>query len=180
MKDKCELIKKVNKLRTSGYIKESVVKILTGFFGIPTIISSEERDIRVVYDATKCGLNKAVWAPNFYLLTVDSALKLTECDSWFDDLDVGEMLFNYLLYQNMKSYPGVDVIDVATTQLGFKDGLNQMADVNVDIDTGSNIVGVVNAFSGIPVGYNNGLKSTMGVLMCVDICTRGYYWGEEV
>ena len=89
LKDKCELVKKVHKVRTRGYINECTVKSLTDFFGVPNIISSEERDIKVVYDATTCGLNEAVLDPNFYLPIVDSALTPIECDSWFVDLDVG-------------------------------------------------------------------------------------------
>ena len=126
MKEKYELIKKVKKVRTRGYIKEGAIKSLTGFFGVPKIISSKERDIRVVYDATKCGLNEAVWAPNFCLPTVESTLRLTACDSWLDDLDVGEMFLNYPLDPNMGSYDGVDVTDIVTTQIGCKDGLSQI------------------------------------------------------
>ena len=79
--DTCELIKKVDKVRKRSYIKKGAVKILTDFFGVPKIISSVERYIRVMCDATKCGLNEAVWAPNFYLPTVESALRLTDYDS---------------------------------------------------------------------------------------------------
>ena len=55
LKEKSELIKKVNKVRPRVYVKKGPVKSLIGFFGFTKIISSEERDIRTVYDTSKCG-----------------------------------------------------------------------------------------------------------------------------
>ena len=65
---------------------------LIGYFGAPKFMDEENvvLDISAVYDATKCGLNKAVGAPNFYLSTVDSALRMTDITSWFGDFDFGD------------------------------------------------------------------------------------------
>jgi hypothetical protein len=69
-------------------------------------------DIRVVYDATVCGLNDALWAPNFFLPTVDSILRNASSSSWFGDIDLGEMFLNYPLDEDIRPYAGVDVTNV--------------------------------------------------------------------
>jgi hypothetical protein len=66
----------------------------------------------VVYDATACGLNDALWAPNFFLLTVDSILRNASSSSWFGDIDLGEMFLNYPLDEDIRPYAGVDVMNV--------------------------------------------------------------------
>ena len=62
--------RKVNGVRAREYIKEGGVKSITGFFDVP----KGDLDIRMVYDATKCGLNDALWTPNFFLPTIDLIL----------------------------------------------------------------------------------------------------------
>jgi hypothetical protein len=42
------------------------VSSLTSFFAVPKGTAG----IRVVYDATRSGLNDAIWAPNFFLPTI--------------------------------------------------------------------------------------------------------------
>ena len=59
-----KLLSKLSKVRNRNYIEQGFVKSLTGYFAVP----KAETDIRVVYDATKCGLNDALWAPNFVCL----------------------------------------------------------------------------------------------------------------
>jgi hypothetical protein len=59
---------KLRKVRDRGYIQLGFVKSLTGFFAVP----KASTDIRVVYDATQCRLNEALWSPNFFLRMVDS------------------------------------------------------------------------------------------------------------
>ena len=50
--------KKLGKVRERGYIEPSPVNSLTGYFDVEKAGGS---DIRMVYDATKCGLNDAIW-----------------------------------------------------------------------------------------------------------------------
>jgi hypothetical protein len=52
--------KKLWKVRSRNYIEKGPVLSLTGYFDVPKTIF----DIRMVYDASKCRLNKVVWAPN--------------------------------------------------------------------------------------------------------------------
>ena len=55
-----------------------------------------------------------------------------------------------------------------------------MLDINMGIDTGSNIVGVVNNFLDTPVGNNNGLKKTVGVRMGIDAGTKNVSFVTDV
>ena len=96
-------------MRKRGYIQPGFVKSLTGYFAVP----KAKTDIRVVYDATQCGLNNAMWAPNFFLPMVDSILRNASSATWFGDLDLGEMFLNYALDMNVHAYAGVDVTEVA-------------------------------------------------------------------
>jgi len=61
---------KLENVLDKGYIRPGRVKSLTGYFGVlkgPT-------DIRMVYDATRSGLNATLWSPNFGLPTVETLL----------------------------------------------------------------------------------------------------------
>ena len=80
-----------------GYINVGGVKSITGFFDVP----KGDEDIRMVYDANKCGLNKALWTPNFFLPTIDSILRNADDHTWFGDIDLGEMFLNYWLDEEL-------------------------------------------------------------------------------
>ena len=96
---------KVNEVRSRGYINTGGVKSTTGFFDVP----KGDSDIRIVYDATKCGLNAVLWTPNFFLPTIDSILHNADDETWFGDIDLGEMFLNYWLDEELCPYVGVDV-----------------------------------------------------------------------
>jgi hypothetical protein len=51
----------------------------------------------MVYDATKCGLNELVWAPNFFIPSVESMVDLLDSKSWMADIDLGGMFLNFPL-----------------------------------------------------------------------------------
>ena len=103
---------KINKVRERGYILPGEAKLLTGFFAV----SKGEGDIRIVYDATACGLNKALWAPSFFLPTIDSILRNADSGTWFGDIDLGEMFLNYFLDEEMRAWAGVDVREIGGAQ----------------------------------------------------------------
>jgi hypothetical protein len=96
---------KIQKVRSKGYITAGSVSSLTGFFHVP----KGDDDIRIVYDLTACGLNDALWAPNFWMPTIVNVLDCATEDSWFGDVDAGEMFLNYMLDENIRPYAGVDV-----------------------------------------------------------------------
>ena len=50
------MAEKISKVRERGYIQPGKVNSLTGFFAIP----KGDDDIRIVYDATACGLNESL------------------------------------------------------------------------------------------------------------------------
>ena len=96
---------KIRKVRDNrGYLELGHVCSLTGFFAVP----KGSDDIRMVYDATKCGLNEALWAPNFALPTVESVINNATGSTWFGDIDLGEMFLNYPLDRRIRPYAGVD------------------------------------------------------------------------
>jgi len=99
------LSKKVNKVLDRRYLESGYVHSLINYFAVP----KGKDDIRVVYDGTKCGLNASVWAPNFFLPSVDSLLMYTSNSTWFADLDLGEMFLNYFLDEALRPYCVVDV-----------------------------------------------------------------------
>ena len=102
-RDKCK--EKIVDVRRKRYVQEGKVESLTGFFAVP----KGDKDIRMVYDATKCGLNSALWSPNFGLPTIDSVLRNADESTWFGDIDLGEMFLNYFLDEDLRSFAGLDL-----------------------------------------------------------------------
>jgi len=100
-----QLKDKVEKVVHRGYVEEGYVGSLINYFAVP----KGEGDIRVVYDGTKCGLNQCVWAPNFFLPSVDSLLMKVSKRTWFSDMDLGEMFLNFYLDRRVRPFAGVDV-----------------------------------------------------------------------
>jgi len=99
---------KVNVPLQRRYITRGYVKSLTGFFAVP----KGENDIRIVYDASKCGLNDALWCPNFFLPSIDSVLRNAGSETWFGDIDLGEMFLNFQLDEKILPWVGVDVSEL--------------------------------------------------------------------
>ena len=77
---------------------------LTSYFSVP----KGEDDVRMVYDGTKSGLNKAMWVPRFPLPTADSHLRALEPGTFCADSDIGEMFLNFILHEGVRSLCGVD------------------------------------------------------------------------
>jgi hypothetical protein len=90
------------------YIKFGPVSSLTGSFPVP----KGEDDLRMVYDASKCGLNSQLWAPNFMLPTIDMTLRHVDHSGWFGDIDLGEMFLNFPLDINLRPFVGIDATDL--------------------------------------------------------------------
>ena len=90
------------------YIKPGPVISLTGSFAVP----KGDSDVRMVYDATKCGLNEKLWAPNFMLPTIDMTLRHVDESGWFGDIDLGEMFLNFPLDTKLQPYTGIDATEL--------------------------------------------------------------------
>ena len=90
------------------YVQPGQVVSLTGSFPV----AKGENDIRMVYDATKCGLNEQIWAPNFMLPTIDMTLRHVTETGWFGDIDLGEMFLNFPLDSDLRAYVGIDATEL--------------------------------------------------------------------
>lgn len=96
---------KLSKVTARGYMERGPVRSLTGFFDVP----KTEVDIRLVYGATKCGLNEAVWPPNFFIPSADTLSRYLTKHSWLGDIDLGEFFLNFPLDPRIRPYAGVDL-----------------------------------------------------------------------
>ena len=103
--DAARVAAKLKAVRDKRYISEGMVKSLTSFFAVP----KGDTDIRIVYDLSACGLNEALWAPSFWMPSVDNVLDVATHSSWFSDIDAGEMFLNYKMDSRVQPYAGVDV-----------------------------------------------------------------------
>ncbi len=95
---------KLQGVRDKKYIDKGEVQSLTSYFCVP----KGETDIRMVYDATRSGLNQSLWAPNFGMPTVDTLVRGVMEYTWMGDLDIGEMFLNFCLHPELHPFCGVD------------------------------------------------------------------------
>ena len=104
--DKLALVaKKVNGMVTRTYLSAGPVRSCLHFFAVP----KGATDVRIVYDGTSCGLNEALWAPNFYLPSSKAAAHMLTFSSWLADADFGEMFHNFFLDEKIRKHAGVDM-----------------------------------------------------------------------
>jgi hypothetical protein len=68
----------------------------------------------MVYDATRSGLNDALWSPNFGLPTVESLLRGEEFGTWMGDINLGEMFLNFCHDEDLLEFCGVDLTPFCT------------------------------------------------------------------
>lgn len=74
-------------------------KLQQNRFVVPKITDDKGNvtDIRVVYNTTSCKLNAKVWAPNFWMPTINTPLGSLSYGYWSLDFDIGEMCLNFSL-----------------------------------------------------------------------------------
>ena len=102
------MIDKLVKVRDGGYIGKLLhgsIRSLTHYFAVP----KGDKDIRMVYDMTASGLNKALWAPKFWMPTATNIVDCSTDDTWFGDVDAGEMFLNFPLDRRIRKYCGIDL-----------------------------------------------------------------------
>lgn len=105
-----QLAEKVSECRMKNYIApcgENRSDI--DYFAVPKVTDDKGNvtDIRVVYNATSCKLNAKVWAPNFWMPTVDTPLRSLSYGYWSVDFDIGEMFLNFPLPRPLQNLAGV-------------------------------------------------------------------------
>ena len=151
---RAKLLKKVDKVVNPKrrYVADGLVKSLTGYFAVP----KGKTDIRVVYDATKCGLNAALWAPNFFLPTIDTILRNSDLNAWYGDVDLGEMFLNYPLDPRLKPYAGIDVTAALNPDLSDEE-LREIKRI-----------------------IKHWTRCLMGLKTSPILCTKAFAWSEEV
>ena len=66
------------------------IKNLTGYFSVPKV----QGDIRVVYDANECGLNKDPCLSNFLLLNIYYVIRNTYTDMLLSGINIGYIFVN--------------------------------------------------------------------------------------
>ncbi len=95
---------KIDGMTSRGYLRTGPVKSCLHFFAVP----KGPTDVRIVYVGTSCGLNEALWAPNFYLPSSRAASLLLSFSSWMADADFGEMFHNFFMDEAIRKHAGVD------------------------------------------------------------------------
>lgn len=124
------LRKKEGKLVHRRYLEFGFADSIVPRFGVP----KDEDDIRLVWDATRCGANETLWAPSFWMPVFrtisDLIIKRLPCSvsdyflgnipstpaptDWRvphqSDMDVGEMFLNYLLHYSERHFFGARII----------------------------------------------------------------------
>jgi len=96
---------KLENARQKRYIVPGTVRNLTSYFAVP----KGDRDIRMVYDASKSGLNNSVWVPSFILPQAEALTDKLSENSWMLDMDLGEMFLNFPMHPSVQPYCGIDV-----------------------------------------------------------------------
>ena len=96
---------KIEGMLRKGYLSSGFVVNLLHYFAVP----KGDADIRVVFNGTSCGLNDALWSPNFYLPAAPTVGNLSTLSTWMADIDFGDMFHNFLMDERLLKYSGVDV-----------------------------------------------------------------------
>lgn len=97
---------KLKKVVDRRYVSlQGGLSLFTSFFSVP----KGDNDIRMVYDASKSGLNEVIWVPRFPLPTINTHLRAVEPGTWMGDLDIGDMFLNFPLHESLQKLCGVDL-----------------------------------------------------------------------
>ncbi|KAL7570893.1 hypothetical protein ACA910_018953 [Epithemia clementina (nom. ined.)] len=113
-KDK-EKLNKVQKRRNITPLEN--IRSLTNFSTVP----KGEQDIRMVYNGTKSGLNRALFAPWFLLATVDTMLRSVDVGTWSVDNNFVKMFLNFWLHPELRSYAGIYSSSLCSEELSKGD-----------------------------------------------------------
>lgn len=117
--ERAVLKKKILAMWQKRYLDVPVGKLKSAisYFAVPKgKVDGVVQDWRVVFHAGTNGLNDCVWAPSFWLPSVESLLQIVDESSFMEDRDVGEMLLNYKLHPTVRKFAGVDVKPLEFTE----------------------------------------------------------------
>jgi len=112
-KIKDQVKKKLDKVIMKGYVELTDIKFVEAMMFMFDVPKGD--DIRMVYDGSKSGLNKSLWAPWFSLPTIDSMSRWVIAGSWLADNDYGDMFLNFPLHAKLQKYCGIDLTQLFPT-----------------------------------------------------------------
>ena len=99
---------KLEKVLAKGYIELVDIELVEAMMFM-FHVDKGTKDIRLVYDGTRSGLNESIHAPWFALPTIDSMSRWVIAGAWLADNDYGEMFLNFPLHPDLRKYCGVDL-----------------------------------------------------------------------
>ena len=112
---KAKVAEKVQAVLDKGYVKHleegEEVESLMYMFHVP----KGSDDVRMVYDGSKSGLNRSLYAPWFHIHTVDMMCRSLLPGYWCADNDYGEQFLNFNLHPELQRYCGVDLTQLMGT-----------------------------------------------------------------
>ena len=109
--DRMEQVKKkMTKLRRRNYIEVGEAKGVIPFFAV----DKGETDVRMVFNGSAANhqgvsVNSRLWAPHFSLPTVTTTLRAVDDGTYFADMDIAEMFYNFFLHEDLRRFCGVDI-----------------------------------------------------------------------
>lgn len=102
---KSQVAIKLSVIRAHRYVEKSRVSSLTSYFPVP----KGEKDVRIVYNASRSGLNKCLWVPSFHLPAPEALVQAMDFNFWMGNLDLGEMFLNFPLDITLRPFYGIDL-----------------------------------------------------------------------
>jgi len=135
-----KILSKLIKSLSRGYLipsKFSKINNLIDYFAVP-----KADDIRMVQNGSSCGLNKAIWASNFWLPNANSMTRVLGYNYKAVDLDLGEMFLNFPLDKKLISYSGMDLSPYKKDLLEFLPGSGNNSSSNLYVVNGRNWMGL--------------------------------------
>ena len=72
-------------------------------------VSRKENDIRIVYNGSKSGQNKSIFAPQFNLPSSNIIAQWVLVGSWLGENDFQDFCLNHKLHSSFQNYCGIDI-----------------------------------------------------------------------
>jgi hypothetical protein len=105
IKDKVK--NKLDKVIMKGSLELTDIKFVEAMMFMFDVPKGD--DIRMVYNCSKLGLNKALWAPWFSLPMINTISRWVIAGSWLADNDYGDMFLNFPLHAKLHKHCGIDL-----------------------------------------------------------------------
>ena len=97
-----------------NYIEPVKVHILNHFFLVHNTTSYY---IMMVYYGTSRKINDLPWSPHFSLTTFYMKTRKIQEGNYMDDIEIGDMLLNFIIHVYLIKFYGVDVTHMRSSEL---------------------------------------------------------------